>query len=101
MEPIRLAPSVKSAKVTSSPLPQELLHQDDSTIPMALSEDNLPPPSTASSVVQRWNHPRSNVSKVAACFWSFVVMGANDAAYGVSDLFAVSVGDLILTLYRP
>jgi hypothetical protein len=48
------------------------------------SVDDLPRPGTATSVVQRWNYPRSNVPKVAACFWSFVVMGANDAAYGVS-----------------
>ncbi|KAK8084244.1 hypothetical protein PG997_005515, partial [Apiospora hydei] len=41
-----------------------------------------PPPSTATEVVQRWNYPKSNVPKIGACFWSFVVMGANDAAYG-------------------
>jgi hypothetical protein len=44
----------------------------------------LPPPSVASEVAQRWNYPRTNIPKVAACFWSFVIMGANDAAYGVS-----------------
>ncbi|KAI1077269.1 MFS general substrate transporter [Whalleya microplaca] len=43
---------------------------------------SLPPPNTAAEVVQRWNYPRSNIPKLAACFWSFVVMGANDAAYG-------------------
>ncbi|KAK7942411.1 uncharacterized protein PG986_011524 [Apiospora aurea] len=41
-----------------------------------------PPPPTATQVVQRWNYPKSNVPKIGACFWSFVVMGANDAAYG-------------------
>ncbi|ORY61539.1 major facilitator superfamily domain-containing protein [Pseudomassariella vexata] len=42
----------------------------------------LPPPNTATDVVQRWNYPKSNIPKLAACFWSFIVMGANDAAYG-------------------
>ncbi|KAE8352292.1 major facilitator superfamily domain-containing protein [Aspergillus coremiiformis] len=31
---------------------------------------------------ERWNHPRSNMLKTMATFWSFLVMGANDAAYG-------------------
>ncbi|KAI1763868.1 MFS general substrate transporter [Hypoxylon sp. FL1150] len=42
----------------------------------------LPPPSISTDIVQRWNYPRKNIPRVAACFWSFVVMGANDAAYG-------------------
>ncbi|KAK8052652.1 hypothetical protein PG996_011953 [Apiospora saccharicola] len=45
-------------------------------------EDPSSPPPTATEVQQRWNYPKSNVPKIAACFWSFVVMGANDAAYG-------------------
>ncbi|KAI9163862.1 major facilitator superfamily domain-containing protein [Paramyrothecium foliicola] len=62
--------------------------QDDAK-PRSLQEKDqkqdlmvLPPPSTATSLPQRWNHPRSNISKVVACNWSFIVMGANDAAYG-------------------
>ncbi|KAI8964506.1 MFS general substrate transporter [Daldinia sp. FL1419] len=43
---------------------------------------SLPPPSTTTDVVQRWNYPRKNIPRVASCFWSFVVMGSNDAAYG-------------------
>ncbi|KAL2866925.1 putative MFS transporter [Aspergillus lucknowensis] len=31
---------------------------------------------------ERWNHPRSNIAKTLATFWAFLVMGANDAAYG-------------------
>ncbi|KAI1100071.1 MFS general substrate transporter [Jackrogersella minutella] len=42
----------------------------------------LPPPVIASDVVQRWNYPRKNIPRVASCFWSFIVMGSNDAAYG-------------------
>ncbi|KAJ9367509.1 hypothetical protein DTO282E5_7803 [Paecilomyces variotii] len=32
--------------------------------------------------VERWNAPRSNVWKTLATFWSFLVMGMNDSAYG-------------------
>ncbi|KAL3474277.1 MFS general substrate transporter [Aspergillus californicus] len=31
---------------------------------------------------ERWNHPRSNIYKTLATFWAFLVMGANDSAYG-------------------
>ncbi|KAI1200136.1 putative MFS transporter [Nemania serpens] len=31
---------------------------------------------------ERWNFPRTNMRRVGACFYSFIIMGANDAAYG-------------------
>lgn len=46
---------------------------------------SLPAPSTAAEVVVTWNHPRSNIARVAACFWAFMTAGCNDAAYGVSS----------------
>ncbi|KAK1536353.1 MFS transporter [Colletotrichum costaricense] len=42
----------------------------------------LPAPTTTAEVVQRWNHPRSNLFRVLSCFFSLLVSGANDAAYG-------------------
>lgn len=47
-------------------------------------------PPTAVAALEKWNSPRSNIYRTFATFWSFFVMGANDAAYGVSRL------DLIL-----
>lgn len=47
------------------------------------SDEALAPP-TAVGVVEKWNEPRSNIYRTFATFWSFLVMGANDAAYGVS-----------------
>jgi hypothetical protein len=44
----------------------------------------LPQPSTTVSVVERWNHPPINIQRTFATFFAFVIMGANDAAYGVS-----------------
>ncbi|KAK7192506.1 MFS transporter [Paraphaeosphaeria sporulosa] len=43
----------------------------------------LPQPSTTVSVIERWNHPKSNIAKTGATFFAFLLMGANDASYGV------------------
>lgn len=46
--------------------------------------ERLPSPTTqADAKLERWNAPRGNVWRTLAAFWSFIVMGANDAAYGV------------------
>lgn len=51
--------------------------QDDDPV------ENLPSPTTqAAAKLERWNAPRSNLYRTLAAFWSFVVMGSNDAAYG-------------------
>ncbi|KAF2869795.1 major facilitator superfamily domain-containing protein [Massariosphaeria phaeospora] len=45
--------------------------------------ENLPSPTThAAEKLERWNTPRTNLWRSMAAFWSFVVMGSNDAAYG-------------------
>ena len=43
----------------------------------------LPQPSTTVSIVERWNNPKANIYRTAATLFAFVIMGANDAAYGV------------------
>lgn len=45
-----------------------------------MEETDAPP--SAVSDLEKWNHPRHNVARLMAIFWSFVVSGANDAAYG-------------------
>lgn len=83
LEPVQLA--VLSSKANSSANPIE---SPPAGQPLGTADDHvhdLPRPGTSTSVVQRWNYPRGNAAKVAACFFSFVVMGANDAAYGVSS----------------
>ena len=44
--------------------------------------ETLPSPITANDYVETWNYPRINMYRVGATFWSFVIMGMNDAAYG-------------------
>jgi hypothetical protein len=85
MEPIHLPSSSKAVGNTSPLPPQEPLRHSEFAAAegAAIDGEELPPPGTAANVVQRWNYPRSNTTKIAACFWGFVVMGANDAAYGV------------------
>jgi len=48
--------------------------------------DELPTVSPPTEVVPEWNHPRINVYRTLAAFWSFIVLGMNDAAYGVCYL---------------
>ena len=44
--------------------------------------ESLPSPTTqAAEKLERWNQSRTNVYRTFAAFWSFVVMGSNDAAY--------------------
>ena len=45
--------------------------------------ETLPSPTIApGDVVEAWNYPRKNVYRVSATFYSFIIMGMNDAAYG-------------------
>lgn len=62
------------------------------------TSDDASPPSNPAPVVESWKHPRSNLFRIGAAFWSFVVSGANDAAYGVSFLFVIDYSlDPVLT----
>ncbi|KAH9870349.1 hypothetical protein IAQ61_005823 [Plenodomus lingam] len=60
------------------------LHISDSKgVPDDDPVESLPSPTTqAAAKLERWNAPRSNLYRTLAAFWSFVVMGSNDAAYG-------------------
>lgn len=44
------------------------------------------PSDQPSDVKETWKHPRSNILKTIACFWSFAIAGLNDGAYGVRRL---------------
>lgn len=63
---------------TEEPIPLRNTNQ-------ANSLDSSEEPTQVFHEAERWNYPRSNVFKTLATFWSFLVMGMNDAAYGVSD----------------
>jgi len=68
----------QDAKVPGLRLSDSKGIQDDTDSPT-----DLPSPTTHPvAKLEQWNHPRSNLFKTMAAFWSFVVMGSNDAAYG-------------------
>lgn len=50
-------------------------------------DEGLPPPSTATPFIESWNNPRVNMWRFFATNFSFVILGANDAVYGVSKTF--------------
>jgi hypothetical protein len=58
---------------------------------LQLEASHSPPPGNVFPAMERWNHPKSNIYKIAATFWAFLVMGANDAAYGVSLLLRIYI----------
>lgn len=68
--------SVRSTRsLTLSQLPDDSSKNDDPV-------DTLPSPTTATEKLQSWNNPRVNAYRTFSAFWSFFIMGANDAAYG-------------------
>ena len=47
-------------------------------------EGSAVPPEHAVSALPTWNQNKANVFKTFSTFSAFIIMGANDAAYGVS-----------------
>jgi hypothetical protein len=76
VDPVELAAISWSA---SQPTQRQIRISD-----LERAKDEPEPPSSAISVLQKWNSPRINMWKVFTCFWSLFVMGMNDGAYGVS-----------------
>ncbi|XDG05949.1 hypothetical protein ABKA04_005564 [Annulohypoxylon sp. FPYF3050] len=62
---------------------------------------SLPPPNLVTETVQRWNYPRKNIPRIMSCFWSFVVMGANDAAYGIQAYYGLTYIVVSLIFLSP
>jgi hypothetical protein len=48
-------------------------------------------PAMVVHALEKWNEPSVNINRLFATFWSFVIMGANDAAYGVSSIFKICI----------
>lgn len=62
--------------------PGRTLGRDSSPRASNDSISSLPAPTTVSHTVERWNQSRLQACRVFAAFWSLLVMGMNDAAYG-------------------
>ncbi|KAL4804025.1 major facilitator superfamily domain-containing protein [Aspergillus unguis] len=83
----------------SPPLPPEEARDVDaekaSTPRDTHSNDNDSPE------LERWNYPRSNIFKTLATFWAFLVMGANDSAYGLEEYYHLSYTTVSLVFLSP
>lgn len=78
-----------SSKSSKGPQPFQRLSFAGSSNERKRSEDRLPSPvlSEPEESAATWNHPRSNIYRVACCFYCLLMMGLNDGAYGVSLVF--------------
>ena len=45
--------------------------------------EDLQSPASPAERQERWNYPRINIARMFVAFYGFVIMGLNDAAYGV------------------
>ena len=78
-------PSDGQHTIQSNAADADLTVQDEEN---ALSSLPLPRPAEQNRG-EAWNVPRSNIGRVAACFWSLLMLGFFDAAYGVRDQASV------------
>ncbi|TKA80767.1 hypothetical protein B0A49_00504 [Cryomyces minteri] len=60
--------------------------------------ESLPSPTTATEALQKWNTPSVNMYRSFAAFWGFIIMGANDAAYGAIIPYLESYYNLTYTV---
>ncbi|KAF2668048.1 MFS general substrate transporter [Microthyrium microscopicum] len=51
--------------------------------------------------VQRWNKPRANIFRLGAAFWTFIILGANDAAVGLETYYHASYTVVSLLFLSP
>ena len=93
MDPVELqpvhakqdAPSISSKRPTS--MTGRSLGSNASKLHPSEEEpdrnETLPSPITAAAEpIESWNKPRRNIYRIAATFFTFIVMGMNDATYG-------------------
>ncbi|KAL9108469.1 MAG: hypothetical protein Q9227_006803 [Pyrenula ochraceoflavens] len=67
---------------------------------------SLPAPTTAVEVLERWNNPRINVYRILATFYTFIILGANDAAFGalipyLEEYYSISYTVVSLVFLSP
>ena len=81
---VEMAPLASSAKTLAIDFGKET---SSGPVDFSKNADSaLPPPNNTVPALQRWNHPKTNMWRVFATFYSFIILGANDAAYGVRRL---------------
>lgn len=96
----RLNPKTTTSSASASNAHRESIPEREPDLETLSAESQHQPPAVVAHALERWNEPSVNVSRLVATFWSFVIMGANDAAYGVSSFFKIRIIDLANISYR-
>jgi fucose permease len=60
--------------------------------------ESLPSPTTAVEHIETWKSPAINIYRVLSTFWSFALMGMNDATYGAIIYYLVDYYGLSYTI---
>lgn len=74
----------QTAASTSMPMMNREGQEPDLELPSSGLQRDEQEAVIVAHALEKWNDPAVNVYRLFATFWSFVIMGANDAAYGVS-----------------
>ncbi|KAF2764977.1 MFS general substrate transporter [Teratosphaeria nubilosa] len=88
LEPIRLEPPREKIDIPNISTTRRGSSTTGRSLPSSTAEytsdrhETLPSPTTVTEHVETWHSPRINIYRIFATFWSFTIMGANDAAYG-------------------
>ncbi|KAI8955356.1 major facilitator superfamily domain-containing protein [Xylaria longipes] len=101
MQPVYLSPPPSNQSVETT-TPPDSSPRRASTDEEKQDMDGAPPmPPSGTDVKERWNYPRTNTRRVGACFYSFLVMGANDSAYGLQEFYHLSYIIISLIFLSP
>lgn len=97
----RLSMPMKSVHIKEEPQ-HTMGHEPCSRSVFESGEDAAMEPHTNPIMAtERWNESQRNVFRIAAAFFCFVVMGANDSAYGVCAFvhYLISIHYTMLIIY--
>lgn len=72
--------------------------QDEENRSTTSNSDNADPPASATAALQTWNNPPVNKWRILAAFFSFIVLGMNDAAPGALIPYLEKYYDLNFTV---
>lgn len=87
-------PVLDAGSPAESPRKHQAMAKDSDRSPDLTGKSDETEPTTGSAAFagEKWNNPKSNAYRLGAAFFSFLVLGANDAAYGVSAILLGHAG---------
>ncbi|KAK6381471.1 hypothetical protein LTS17_004529 [Exophiala oligosperma] len=112
MQTINSGPGGSSTAIIELPTTSHIRMEAEkatTTTPNPNAPSSAPSPASSNDSqpqLQKWNSPRINVWRCAGTFWSFAILGANDAAYGalipyLEDWYNVNYTVISLVFLSP